>query len=170
MQVLFIMLKFFIQIKLNLSIIMDQASLQFHFFGNGKMTKKPILSIDFDGVIHSYTSGWIAVDIIPDPPVPGAFEALIEYAKFFKICIFSSRSASILGRAAMKKWFQTHGWECGEKRFGDLVLDIMPKHLDFPDSKPAAFLTIDDRAILFQGFFPPAETLLQFKPWHKKGV
>lgn len=43
-----------------------------------KIQKLLILSIDFDGVIHSYTSRWKGVDVIPDMPVPGAFEALTE--------------------------------------------------------------------------------------------
>ena len=29
---------------------------------------KPILCLDFDGVVHSYTSGWKGADVIPDPP------------------------------------------------------------------------------------------------------
>lgn len=29
---------------------------------------KPILCLDFDGVIHSYASGWKGADVIPDPP------------------------------------------------------------------------------------------------------
>ena len=33
---------------------------------------------DFDGVIHSYTSGWLGETTIPDPPVPGIREALKE--------------------------------------------------------------------------------------------
>jgi len=28
---------------------------------------KPILCLDFDGVIHSYSSGWKGADVIPDP-------------------------------------------------------------------------------------------------------
>ncbi len=35
---------------------------------------KPILCLDFDGVIHSYTSGWKGADVIPDPPVEGAMQ------------------------------------------------------------------------------------------------
>jgi len=35
---------------------------------------KPILLIDFDGVIHSYTSGWQGAGVISDPPVEGAFD------------------------------------------------------------------------------------------------
>ena len=33
---------------------------------------KPILCLDFDGVIHSYSSGWKGAAVIPDPPVDGA--------------------------------------------------------------------------------------------------
>lgn len=33
--------------------------------------RKPILCLDFDGVIHSYSSGWKGADVIPDPPVAG---------------------------------------------------------------------------------------------------
>ena len=37
---------------------------------------KPILCLDFDGVIHSYASGWKGADVIPDAAVPGAMEFL----------------------------------------------------------------------------------------------
>jgi len=37
---------------------------------------KPILCVDFDGVIHSYTSKWVDEATIPDPPVPGALRWL----------------------------------------------------------------------------------------------
>lgn len=35
-----------------------------------EMKYQPNVVLDFDGVIHSYVSGWQGVDDVPDPPVP----------------------------------------------------------------------------------------------------
>jgi hypothetical protein len=35
---------------------------------------KPVISLDFDGVIHSYTSPWTCCEEINDPPVEGALD------------------------------------------------------------------------------------------------
>ena len=40
--------------------------------------------------------------------------------------------------------------------------------IKFPTKKPAAFLTIDDRAVCFKGEWPDPEKLLEFKPWNKR--
>lgn len=37
---------------------------------------KQTVVFDFDGVIHSYISGWKESTTIPDPPVPGIAEAM----------------------------------------------------------------------------------------------
>src|SRR5882672_3079773 len=39
--------------------------------GVGRNMRKPILCLDFDGVLHSYSSGWKGADVIPDAPTPG---------------------------------------------------------------------------------------------------
>lgn len=117
------------------------------------MANKPILCLDFDGVLNSYTSGWSGHDSIPDPPVPGAIEFLHKAVEHFEIRIFSARSRDPLGRVAMYEWLKKYG--------ADLPVKC------FPEYKPAAFITIDDRAITFTGQFPSIEELLEFKPWWK---
>lgn len=133
----------------------------------------PIICVDFDGVIHSYKSGWKGVSEIPDDPVPGAINWLMEHLpvpealggvmcepyKGPEVQIYSSRSKSFFGRWAMKRWLVRHGLP---------ACYIADGILKFPTKKPAAFLTIDDRAICFNGNFPTSEQMMSFKPWNKK--
>lgn len=121
--------------------------------------EKPILCLDFDGVIHSYVSGWKGATKIPDPPVQGAFEFIGEAVQYFEVVVFSSRSAQPGGIAAMQDWFLQHGWPEDENG--------KPEGISFPTEKPPAFLTIDDRAITFQGMWPAAKELLKFRPWYR---
>lgn len=115
---------------------------------------KPILCLDFDGVIHSYTSGWRGADNIPDPPVPGAMQFIRDAQKHFRVAIFSSRSNQPGGLMAMQQYLILH---C-----------LTPiEDIEWPTEKPAAFLTIDDRAVTFTGSWPEAVELLKFKPWNK---
>lgn len=120
--------------------------------------RKPILCLDFDGVIHSYKSGWKGETIIYDPPVDGALDFIQAALEHFRVMIYSSRSSSPGGIAAMKEWLFGH---CRNQHHRDFWwLDI-----EWPASKPAAKITIDDRAILFTGKFPPLEELINFKTW-----
>ncbi len=127
---------------------------------------KPILCVDFDGVIHSYKSGWKGTTTISDPPVEGAFAFLLDALEYFDVCIYSSRSSQPGGITAMKQWLYV---ECGpDYWFGSPDAPGL-ENLRFPAQKPAAFLTIDDRAICFDGDWSklrPAD-LLNFKPWNK---
>lgn len=130
------------------------------------MPDKPILCLDFDGVIHSYTSKWEGARVIPDPPVPGAREFLINASALFEIHIFSSRSHQEGGLTAM----------------GDYVGDVLAPDdrqmtkeeeevfdaLVFATTKPPALVTIDDRAITFTGTWPDPSDLLEFKPWNRR--
>lgn len=130
------------------------------------MSYVPILLLDFDGVCHSYTSGWKGATVIPDDHVPGLFEFLEEAKKHFDVQIYSSRSKEPGGPEAMMTWFmeQRKLW----RKRGGMPPEDTPLTLSFPTVKPAAFLTIDDRAICFDGNWPDAENLLEFKPWNKK--
>jgi hypothetical protein len=125
---------------------------------------KPILCLDFDGVIHSYTSGWQGPDVINDPPVPGAMAFIVEAQNHFTIAIFSSRSGQPGGLQAMQDyiWFHLDEQLPGSGRRN--VYDA----IQWPTVKPAAFLTIDDRAITFTGDWPDPKSLFNFRVWYKK--
>jgi len=117
-----------------------------------------IICIDFDGVLHSYVSGWQGADQVADPPVPGAIEWLesLVLAEEIVPVIYSSRSSQTGGIKAMQDWLLEHG--------------LHPKYLysiGFPVAKPAAFLTIDDRCIRFEGLFPRLDEMINFKPWNE---
>lgn len=149
---------------------------------------KPILCLDFDGVIHSYTSGWKGASAIPDPPVPGALEFILDAAEQFDVQIFSSRSHQWGGKRAMKKWLTHHYREMFwaspdiQEAAGDPTswthADIdddafkwgahIVQRIGFPWFKPPAMVTLDDRAITFTGNWPEVAELRSFKPWNKK--
>jgi len=74
---------------------------------------KPFLLVDFDGVIHSYSSGWQGARRIPDMPVTGALEFLAKATYYFKVNIYSSRSNQFGGIRAMKKWLYNRYAEIG---------------------------------------------------------
>lgn len=126
---------------------------------------RPILSLDFDGVIHSYTSKWIAPDVIPDPPVEGAIAFLREAVKHFRVCIYSTRSATGDGRAAMAQWLSRY---VAEERLSDHEDLAWASVIEFPETKPPALVGIDDRVLTFEGQWPSMERLLSFKPWNKR--
>jgi hypothetical protein len=118
---------------------------------------KKIICVDFDNVIHSYTSGWQRTDVISDPPVDGAIEWLCDLLNYgFEVCIYSSRSRFESGIQAMKEWLCAHG------------MALYINELKFPTQKPSAWLTIDDRAICFNGTFPTIDEIDNFKPWNKR--
>lgn len=137
------------------------------------MTKKkfvPILCMDFDGVLHSYKTGWQGPRTIPDPPVPGALAWVVNTVRSGKmrVAVYSSRSRYLFGRWKMKEWiWYWLQWDVGltKKEAFDILAEI-----SFPNYKPPAMVSIDDRAIRFTGEFPPLEHLLASKPWNKKGV
>lgn len=113
--------------------------------------------LDFDGVVHSYVSGWDGIDIIQDPPTPNSFESIKSYLDMgWNVYVFSVRSRLEEGRKAMREWFIRHGMD-----------NETLEKLQFPTSKPRAVLYIDDRAYQFKGEFPTVSYIEKFKPWNK---
>ena len=126
--------------------------------------RKPILCLDFDGVIHSYTSRWQGADVIPDPTVEGAIAFMLGALHHFDVVIFSSRSNQPGGLKAMQRWLKDHaGNTWYESPAGPGLEDVR-----FVTEKPPAMVSLDDRAITFGGVFPNPRELLLFKPWNKK--
>ena len=117
---------------------------------------KPLLTLDFDGVIHSYTSGWTDILHIADPPVPGALQFIRDALDHFEVAIFSPRSATHGGIEAIQNWLVAYELE---PEFRERLL--------WPIAKPMSYLVIDDRALLFTGNFPEPSRLLGFRPWNK---
>lgn len=113
---------------------------------------KKTVVFDFDGVIHSYTSGWKGASVIPDPPVPGIKEAISDIrCAGYEVVVVSTRCATIEGHGAVRAWLIDN----------EIEVDAVKME------KPPAVVYIDDRAICFDG---EPDNLLNkisgFVPWY----
>lgn len=102
---------------------------------HGIEERRRTVCLDFDGVLHSYRSGWCGIEVIPDPPIHGTKEAVARLRKSYRIAVYSSRCCKPEGRDAIAAWLAKHGIE----------VDEICEH------KPPALVYIDDRAICFRG-------------------
>jgi hypothetical protein len=135
-----------------------------------KPNNKPILCLDFDGVVHDYRSGWQGPDVIADLLVPGTAEFLDQAIEHFRVAVFSSRSGQLSSRLAMQSWLR------------DALVEEMPYRqpralaiwgvIEWPTEKPPAMVTIDDRSLTFTGNWAdfPVQQLQAFQPWTKRPI
>jgi len=119
----------------------------------------PILTIDFDGVIHDYKRGWQKGAIYGE--LTDGFLEWAERARlYFRLVVYSSRSSDPAGIQNMIDWLTSKGWDAGR----------VP--LEFAHEKPPSFLTIDDRCIRFEGTWDVPELgpdrMRKFLPWMMK--
>ena len=134
------------------------------------MTFMPTICVDFDGVIHDYKKGWQGGEIYGDV-VPGFFEWVERVRDHVKLVIYSSRSKDDAGVLAMSVWLhaQRNKWLVA----GGQRNPTEPLTIEFAHEKPAAWLTIDDRAIRFDGNWSAPElepgAILTFAPWNVIG-
>jgi hypothetical protein len=113
---------------------------------------KKTIAVDFDGVIHAYTSPWTKPEEISDGPMPGAVEWLKEISPHYQVVVFSSRAEEYAGHAAIRRWLTENG-------VTDYVHWVTAK-------KPPAVLYVDDRGFRFGGHFPSlAEIETLSRPW-----
>jgi len=131
-----------------------------------QVSRRPTIIVDFDGVLHSYASGWQGAGVIPDSPVVGAIAWLATMVVPFNVAVVSTRSHQPGGRVAMKTWLLANAGD-HRRLFADA---ITTGRLFFPDIKPPAVMTIDDRAWRFDGpgTFPTVEEIKDFQPWFKR--
>jgi hypothetical protein len=96
---------------------------------------KPTVILDFDGTIHLYNSGWKGVDVIPDLPTVGCREAVELLRRRYRVVVVSTRCNEPAGIAAIWAWLRLHQIEVD----------------DVARDKPASLVTVDDRALRFEG-------------------
>ena len=136
--------------------------------GDTEMTKfKKTVCLDFDGVVHSYTSPWTGPRDIPDPIVKGAIEFILTcLVAGWAVVIFSTRSHHYGGQSAMLNWLEKESGLC----WHDSPAGPGTMNVTFPKEKPPAILYIDDRGYHFEGTFPTIKFMENFKPWNKKPI
>ncbi|MGI9517947.1 MAG: TOTE conflict system archaeo-eukaryotic primase domain-containing protein [Pirellulaceae bacterium] len=101
----------------------------------GLERRRKTVCLDFDGVIHSYHSGWKGETVIPDPPIHRVDQAIRQLRKHFRVVVYSARCRSDEGMHAVANWLAKHNIEVDE----------------VCRNKPPAHIYIDDRAIPFTG-------------------
>lgn len=117
-------------------------------------TPRQTVVFDFDGVIHSYKSGWKGETEIPDPPVPGIREAIDRIILAgFRVVVVSTRCKRPEGVEAVRQYLD---------RYSILVDGIQAE-------KQPTVCRIDDRAICFDGHPENLlEQIINFRPWYSE--
>lgn len=133
--------------------------------------KKKIIAVDFDGVLHSFSSGWQGARTISDLPTDGAVEWLKHLIRrphlpvrccpeyHIKVVIYSARLYHWGGKRAIKKWLWLWGLTKQEISM-----------LGFVRQKPVCQFILDDRVVCFRGKFPSDHEIINFRPWHGQSI
>ncbi len=115
----------------------------------GLVPQRRTVCLDFDGVIHSYRSGWQGETVIPDPPLHRVDEAIAQLRKNFRVVVYSARCRIPAGVQAIRDWLARH----------QIEVDDVCEH------KPPAFVYVDDRAVPFTGNWD--QTLIDIHQFRK---
>lgn len=130
--------------------------------------RKKRIGLDFDGVLHSYTSGYTGIHP-QDPPVIGAI-AFVNWLveQKYEIHIFTARLSQLSDlrkdnleehREAIRAWLEKHGFPVNNIKTID-------------GQKPAADVFIDDNGYRFDGDFTKVIDGINsgalLRPWFEK--
>lgn len=131
--------------------------------------KLPTLCLDFDGVVHSYDKGWMDGSIY-GTTTEGFWPWVIEASRRFSIVIHSSRFSSDDGMREAAMWMPREFMKWAQRQTTHPGVDSYQQlGISLSRTKPAAILTIDDRALTFTGSWDdfPMERLRDFKTWQQ---
>ena len=115
------------------------------------------ICLDFDAVVHRYTTPWIDTGVIPDDPVSGAKEFMAWLLdEGYSVLVLSSRCMAERGVRAIEAYLAKH--ELPYTR-------VLTK-------KEPALLYVDDRGYRFGGNFEHLKEFIsneeRMKPWNRK--
>ena len=116
-------------------ILVTRAAIDTILHPLGIVRPRRTVCLDFDGVLHSYRSGWCGADVIPDPPIHGTRESVALLRQQYRVVVYSARCHTEDGRRAVQSWLEKH----------QIVVDEVCEH------KPPALVYVDDRAVRFRG-------------------
>lgn len=96
------------------------------------------VAVDFDGVLHPYTAGWVGSVPADEPPIEGAREFLIWLRdNGFEVVVFSTRADHEDGLVGILGWLHKHRLVVYVKRV--------------THEKVPAIAYVDDRAVPYHG-------------------
>lgn len=119
------------------------------------------VAVDFDGVLHRYSTPWINAHTIPDPPINGAIEWLWNTVQKMDVVIFSTRCKTWRGRRAVRAWLRKNSGNLYHESMGARGIEDVTLSYE----KPPALVYIDDRAWRFEGTFPTPQQIHAARPW-----
>lgn len=112
--------------------------------------------LDFDGVLHSYDSGWNG-HAPTDLPTPGAQQFVRDLLlQGFEVVVQSTRATDHLGLQGIEMWMAEHEFP---------AVPVVAE-------KPKAVLYVDDRGLRFEGDFREVLRWIDehpdLEPWNRR--
>lgn len=117
---------------------------------------KRTIAVDFDGVIHQYSKGFMDGSIY-DLPVEGARDAMKSMVdKGYRVVIFTTRLNPDFDRTGIETHAMRDSIKTWLKKYGFLV---QVHYHELTNNKPPAIAYIDDKGIRFDNWLHVLQTV-----------